>query len=64
VNVAHEPRAGSTLRTLLRPAHLAPGALFAALASPAGAQDVRRLEICTAEIQIDRHTVCLQANVE
>src|SRR5215831_6786074 len=53
-----------SLRALLRPAHLAAGALFAALASPANAQDIRGLEICTAEKQIDRRTGCLLANVE
>ena len=48
----------------LGPAHLVAGALFAASLSPAGAQDIRGLEICTAEKQIDRRTGCLQANVE
>ena len=28
------------------------------------AQDIRGLEICTAERQMDRRTACLQANVE
>jgi polyhydroxyalkanoate synthesis regulator phasin len=32
--------------------------------SPAAAQDIRGLEICTAEKQIDRRTACLQANAE
>ena len=40
------------------------GALLVALLSPAAAQDVRGLEICTAEKQMDRRTGCLQANVE
>jgi hypothetical protein len=40
------------------------GALFLALLSPASAQDIRGLEICTAEKQMDRRTGCLQANVE
>jgi chromosome segregation ATPase len=31
---------------------------------PAGAQDIRGLEVCTAEKQMDRRTGCLQANVE
>lgn len=36
-----------------------------ALASvPASAQDVRGLEVCTAEKQMERRTGCLQANVE
>src|SRR5260221_5994779 len=32
--------------------------------SPAGAQDVRGLEVCTAEKQMERRTGCLQSNVE
>jgi peptidoglycan hydrolase CwlO-like protein len=32
--------------------------------SVAGAQDIRGLEVCTAEKQMDRRTGCLQANVE
>jgi predicted nuclease with TOPRIM domain len=32
--------------------------------SPALAQDIRGMENCTAEKQIDRRTGCLQANVE
>ena len=40
-------------------------ALFLALfASQATAQDIRGLEVCTAEKQMDRRTSCLQANVE
>jgi len=35
-----------------------------ALLSPAAAQDVRGLEVCTAEKQMERRTGCLQANVE
>lgn len=31
---------------------------------PAFAQDIRGLEVCTAEKQMDRRTGCLQANVE
>ena len=34
------------------------------LLSPAAAQDIRGLEICTAEKQMERRTGCLQANVE
>jgi len=30
----------------------------------AGAQDIRGLEVCTAEKQMERRTGCLQANVE
>ena len=33
-------------------------------ALPASAQDIRGLEVCTAEKQMDRRTGCLQANVE
>ena len=39
-------------------------ALFAALLSPATAQDIRGLEKCTAEKQMERRTGCLQANAE
>ena len=35
-----------------------------ALATPALAQDIRGLEVCTAEKQMDRRTSCLQANTE
>jgi predicted nucleic acid-binding Zn-ribbon protein len=38
--------------------------LLAALLSPANAQDIRGLEVCTAEKQMERRTGCLQANVE
>jgi septal ring factor EnvC (AmiA/AmiB activator) len=31
---------------------------------PAAAQDVRGLEVCTAEKQMERRTGCLQSNVE
>src|ERR1700743_1444948 len=31
---------------------------------PAVAQDIRGLEVCTAEKQMERRTGCLQANVE
>jgi len=31
---------------------------------PAAAQDIRGLEVCTAEKQMERRTGCLQANVE
>ncbi|HEY2228643.1 MAG TPA: hypothetical protein VGI22_13075 [Xanthobacteraceae bacterium] len=34
------------------------------LPSPALAQDIRGLEVCTAEKQMERRTGCLQANVE
>ena len=38
--------------------------LVAALQSPAAAQDIRGVEACTAEKQMERRTGCLQANVE
>jgi septal ring factor EnvC (AmiA/AmiB activator) len=38
--------------------------LLLALLSPADAQDIRGLEVCTAEKQMERRTGCLQANVE
>ncbi len=35
-----------------------------AIAAPGLAQDIRGLEICTAERAMDRRTGCLQSNVE
>jgi septal ring factor EnvC (AmiA/AmiB activator) len=35
-----------------------------AITAPAAAQDVRGLEICTAEKSMERRTSCLQSNVE
>lgn len=32
--------------------------------APAAGQDIRGMEVCTAEKQMDRRTSCLQANVE
>ncbi len=40
------------------------GLMVLALALPAVAQDIRGLEVCTAEKQMERRTGCLQANVE
>jgi hypothetical protein len=40
------------------------GGLMLAQLAPAAAQDIRGLEVCTAEKQMDRRTSCLQANVE
>jgi hypothetical protein len=40
------------------------GGLLLAASSSARAQDIRGLEVCTAEKQMDRRTSCLQANVE
>ena len=34
------------------------------LLSPVAAQDIRGMEVCTAETRMDRRTGCLQANVE
>lgn len=34
------------------------------LVLPAAAQDIRGMEVCTAEKQMERRTGCLQANVE
>ncbi len=41
-----------------------PFLFIALLACPAAAQDIRGLEICTAEKQMERRTGCLQTNVE
>jgi len=38
--------------------------LIALAAAPAQAQDIRGLEVCTAEKQMERRTGCLQANTE
>jgi len=38
--------------------------LVAALLSPAAAQDIRGMEACNAEKQMERRTGCLQANIE
>jgi hypothetical protein len=35
-----------------------------AIAAPAAAQDIRGLEICTAEKAMERRTSCLQSNAE
>ena len=35
-----------------------------AIAAPAAAQDIRGLEVCTAEKAMERRTGCLQSNVE
>lgn len=46
-----------------RPLRIA-GPLLLALLSPAAAQDIRGLEVCTAEKQMERRTGCLQTNIE
>jgi peptidoglycan hydrolase CwlO-like protein len=38
--------------------------LALALAAPAAAQDIRGLEVCTAEKAMERRTSCLQSNVD
>jgi predicted RNase H-like nuclease (RuvC/YqgF family) len=38
--------------------------LLAAIPRPTAAQDIRGLEICTSEKQMERRTGCLQANTE
>jgi septal ring factor EnvC (AmiA/AmiB activator) len=38
--------------------------LLAVTLAPAASQDIRGIEICTAEKQMERRTGCLQANVE
>jgi hypothetical protein len=39
-------------------------AMLANWLSPVAAQDIRGLEVCTSEKQMDRRTGCLQANVD
>jgi septal ring factor EnvC (AmiA/AmiB activator) len=41
-----------------------PTLIALALAAPAAAQDIRGLEVCTAEKAMERRTSCLQSNVE
>jgi len=38
--------------------------LLAAYLAPVFAQDIRGIEVCTAEKQMERRTACLQSNVE
>ena|SRR5215472_7124004 len=40
------------------------GVLLVALLAPASAQDIRGIEACMSEKQIERRTGCLQANIE
>jgi hypothetical protein len=53
-------RLRSVVGRILRPAVF----VLIALLQPAAAQDIRGMEVCTAEKQMDRRTSCLQANVE
>ncbi len=48
------------IEQFLRPA----GLVLVTSLSPAAAQDIRGVEVCTAEKQMERRTGCLQANVE
>ena len=50
------PRAGQFL--------LHSAVFLAILRSPVTGQDIRGMEVCTAEKQMERRTACLQANVE
>ena len=50
----------SMIGQFLRPA----GLVLVTSLSPAAAQDIRGVEVCTAEKQMERRTGCLQANVE
>ena len=43
---------------------LVAGILFAVQLSCAAAQDIRGLEVCTAEKQMERRTGCLQSNID
>jgi chromosome segregation ATPase len=52
------------LRPHVRRACALAAALLMAPLSPATAQDIRGLEVCTAEKQMERRTACLQANAE
>ena len=40
------------------------GALLVILLSPVAAQDIRGMELCTAETRMERRTGCLQTNIE
>jgi peptidoglycan hydrolase CwlO-like protein len=51
-------------RDLRRHGHGYAVARLIALVSSAAAQDVRGLEVCTAEKQMERRTGCLQANID
>jgi hypothetical protein len=51
-------------RSLAAVGLLITAALLANWPSSAAAQDIRGLEVCTSEKQMDRRTGCLQANVD
>ena len=46
------------------PFPLTAAVLLTTLLSPAAAQDIRGMEVCTAETKMERRTGCLQANVD
>lgn len=43
---------------------LSAAALLTTWLSPAAAQDIRGMEVCTAETKMERRTSCLQANAD
>ena len=47
-----------------RRAFLATASILLAFLSYSSAQDIRGLEVCTAEKQMERRTSCLQSNIE
>ena len=52
-------------RPQFTPTFLAVASMLSAfLSSYSAAQDIRGLEVCTAEKQVERRTSCLQSNVE
>lgn len=51
-------------RSALRTTCFLAAAFVASAMMPVQAQDVRGLEVCTAEKQMDRRTSCLQANTQ
>ncbi len=51
-------------RKHLHAAYLVAGAFALMAIAPVHAQDVRGLEVCTAEKQMERRTSCLQANTD
>jgi uncharacterized protein YoxC len=60
----HEPRQFWRLWHILAQCLRIAGLVLVTLLSPAAAQDIRGMEVCTAEKQMERRTACLQANVE
>jgi len=51
-------------RSLAAASSYACGAALLLALLPGAAQDIRGLEVCTAERQMERRTGCLQANIE